>query len=328
MSKGMKIFPVTVNRIVKTAMVSEIPLGVAQIRAPEFWEKGDRGQGVVIAVIDTGCDINHMDLKERIVGVRNFTMDDGGKADNVTDYCGHGTHVAGTIAATGNGQGVVGVAPEADLLILKALGGAEGEGKYEWIIAAIHYAVQQKVHIISMSLAGYYDMPELHDAIKEAVAAGILVVCAAGNEGAGNGKGNSSGISYPAYYNEVISVGAVDYNSKATSFTNFNSKIDLVAPGLNIVSTYPDNALISLSGTSMAAPHVSGALALIINWSKKDFGRELTESELYAQLIKRTLTLDYEKKLVGNGILYLDAVEKLEECLNKARCEDSKAKKS
>ena len=91
------------------------------IKAPEYWNKGDRGRGVVIAVIDSGCDCDHVDLKDRIIGKYNFTSDDGGNPENVTDYIGHGTHVAGIIGASQNGKGVVGVAPLCSLLILKAL---------------------------------------------------------------------------------------------------------------------------------------------------------------------------------------------------------------
>ena len=253
------------------------------IKAPEYWNKGDRGRGVVIAIIDSGCDCTHVDLKDRIIGKYNFTEDDGGDPEIVTDYLGHGTHVTGTIGASQNGQGVVGVAPLCSLLILKALN-KKGQGTEEDIAKAINYAVRKKVNIISMSLGSTEETPLIHEAVKKAVESNILVVCAAGNEG--DSDGDTEELSYPAVYSECISVGAVDYSKNIARFTNSNKSVDLVAPGVSIMSTYPNNKYANLQGTSMATPHVSGALALIINWSRKDFGREMSETELYAQLIR------------------------------------------
>lgn len=295
---------------------TEIPKGVSMIKAPEFWSKGDKGEGVVIAVLDSGCDCEHIDLKDRIIGKYNFTEDDNGNPDIVTDYVGHGTHVAGTIAATKSGQGIVGVAPLSSLLILKVLN-RFGEGTEEALEAAIDYAISQRVHIISMSLGSTEETPIIHEAIKRAVKENILVVCAAGNEG--DNDGDTEELSYPAAYDECISVGAVDYSKNIARFTNSNKGVDLVAPGINIMSTYPGNRYAILQGTSMATPHVSGALALIINWSKKDFGRDLSETELYAQLIKHTASLGLKKTLVGNGLLYLLAPEVLERHIAKIK---------
>ena len=95
--------------------VNELPEGIKVIKAPELWAKGFKGKDIKIAVLDTGCDINHPDLKDRIVGGKNFTDDDGGKEDVISDYNGHGTHVSGTIAANDSNGGISGVAPEASL---------------------------------------------------------------------------------------------------------------------------------------------------------------------------------------------------------------------
>ena len=119
---------ISYNQISEDNKAEGIPDGVKMIKAPEFWEKGRYGEGIVIAIIDTGCDINHPDLHDRIVGVKNFTDDDNGQSDIVIDYVGHGTHVAGIIAANKNGTGIVGVAPKAKLLIIKAL------SHWRWII--------------------------------------------------------------------------------------------------------------------------------------------------------------------------------------------------
>lgn len=210
MSQKLSLIPFYIESFVEP--LAEIPQGVTMSQAPEIWDRSEKGKGVVVAVIDTGCDSRHPDLKDRIIGGRNFTDDDQSDANNFTDYSGHGTHVAGTIAASLNGQGVAGVAPEADLLILKVLRKdpvtGNFSGTYEWVIQAIDYAIEQKVQIISMSLGGPYNHPGLHAAVKRAISKNILVVCAAGNEG--DGRHDTTEFSYPAGYNEVISVGAID----------------------------------------------------------------------------------------------------------------------
>ncbi|QFT90355.1 Major intracellular serine protease precursor [Bacillus sp. THAF10] len=299
----------------------QIPEGIELIQAPSLWQQGYKGKDMVIAVIDTGCDTKHPDLHGRILEGKNFTDDDNGAEDNITDYNGHGTHVAGTIAAINPASGVVGVAPEAKLIILKALGGKNGSGEYEWIVNAINYAVSKNVDIISMSLGGPLDVSELHDAIKAAVNQNILVVCAAGNEGDGNH--HTDEFSYPAAYTEVISVGSISLQRKSSYFTNSNNEIDLVAPGERIISTIPDGRYAVYSGTSMSAPHVAGALALIKSVTEKEFSRVLSEPELYAQLIKRTIPLGYPKSLEGNGLVYLTAPDLLADYLRQKNIAES-----
>ncbi|GGH87144.1 major intracellular serine protease [Pullulanibacillus pueri] len=293
---------------------SEIPKGVELIQAPAIWGASEKGRGVVVAVIDTGVQTDHPDLADRIIGGYNFTTDYDSDPNNFYDNNGHGTHVSGTIAAAENEKGVVGVAPEASILALKVLT-SEGSGQYDWIIKGIQYATNwrgangEKVGVISMSLGGPEDVPEMHEAIIEAVNNGIPVVVAAGNEGDGNEK--TSEFSYPGSYNEVIEVGAVDLDLKLADFSDTNNEVDLVAPGVNIVSTYIKNQYATLSGTSMATPHISGAIALLINLTKNYFDRTLTEPELYAQLIRRTLPLGNRGSAEGNGFLQLDLVNQL-----------------
>ncbi|KAF0817510.1 MULTISPECIES: S8 family peptidase [unclassified Cytobacillus] len=305
MEQSVRVIPYKV--IQQEEDVNEVPSGVELIQAPKVWSES-KGKGIKVAVLDTGCDISHPDLKDRVVGGRNFTDDDNSDPNSFKDYNGHGTHVAGTIAAHENDAGVIGVAPEADLLIVKVLN-KDGSGQYEWIINGIHYAIEQNADIISMSLGGPADVPELHDAIKAAVDKNILVVCAAGNEG--DGDDSTDEFAYPGCYNEVISVGAVNLKRDSSEFTNSHNEIDLVAPGEGILSTFLDGKYATLSGTSMAAPHVSGALALIKEFANKQFERKLTEPELYAQLIRRTVPLGNSPKLEGNGLVYLTVPEHL-----------------
>lgn len=319
MEKLVHLIPYKVdNQLFET---HQIPEGVDMIQAPSLWNRGFKGKDTVIAVIDTGCDTSHPDLEGRVIASRNFTDDDNGDPEKITDYNGHGTHVAGTIVAINAESGVIGVSPEAKLLILKALAGEEGSGSYEWVTSAIEYAVSQKVDIITMSLGGPIDVPELHDAIKTAMENQILVVCAAGNEG--DGKHSTEEFSYPAGYNEVISVGAVSLQRKSSYFTNSNNEVDVVAPGEKIISTIPGGRYAVFSGTSMSAPHVAGALSLIKNLSESEFERKLTEPELYAQLIKRTIPLGYPKSLEGNGLIYLTAPELLADYLKQINIEES-----
>ncbi len=311
----LHLIPYRVEEIAEQA--SQIPEGVRMIQAPEVWDDAERGKGNIVAILDTGCQRDHPDLQDRIIGGRNFTSDFNGDADNFDDNNGHGTHVAGTVAASfRTDKGIAGVAPEAHLLILKVLTG-EGSGEYQGIIDAIHFAIEWKgpkeetVSVISMSLGGPEDVEELYAAIRRAVRAGIPVVCAAGNEG--DDIHDTDEFAYPGAYGEVIQVGAVDFDRRIANFSNTNDEIDLVAPGVDIYSTFPGGKYASLSGTSMATPHVSGALVLIKNIAEKEFARELTEAELYAQLVRRTMPLGYPKTAEGNGLLALDVMNKIEQ---------------
>ncbi|MFC4617159.1 S8 family peptidase [Camelliibacillus cellulosilyticus] len=307
----VRLIPFTVEEILDAAPAKTedaVPPGIKMIEAPDVWEACEYGKNAVIAVIDTGCQLDHPDLKDRVIDGRNFTDDYNGDPDMYNDNNGHGTHVCGTIAAAKSGEGVVGVAPAARLLVLKALAG-DGSGQTEWIIDAISYCLDwrgpkdETVTVISMSLGGPDDDPELHDAVKKAVDHNILVVCAAGNEG--DGRTDTPETSFPGDYVEVVEVGAVDYARQLASFSNTNDNVDVVAPGVNVLSTYLDSQYAVLSGTSMATPHVSGALALIKTWADREFGRALTEPELYAQLIRRTTELGIPKSGEGNGLVAL-----------------------
>ncbi|MCH1959529.1 S8 family peptidase [Romboutsia hominis] len=280
--------------------------GVDMIKARDMWKESNKGSGVRIAVIDSGCDIYHESLKNNIVEVRNFTNEDNKNPNIVTDRVGHGTHVIGTIVANNPNNNIVGIAPSAQIYALKAIEG-NGLGKLSWVVNAINYAVEKKVDIISMSLGMGGSSDKLERAVKEAVKKGILVVCAAGNSGDGNA--DSFEYSYPAAYEEVISVGAVDKKGNPASFSNANLVIDVIAPGVEILSTYPNNKYEVLSGTSMATPHVTGSLALLKNWSREEFQRDLSETELYAQLIKHTKSINYPRTIQGNGLVYLAQVK-------------------
>lgn len=276
-----------------------VPSTVAMTNAPLYWQLGYTGKGVKIAIIDTGC-CNHPDLTTNIIGGKNFTSEDGGNQNIFNDYCGHGTHCAGTIA--GNGH-IMGIAPNASLLILKVLN-RSGNGTVQGVIDAINYAVSQKVDIISMSLGVNIKIPELHSAVKNAISRNICLVCAAGNDGDNNASTDE--FSYPAGYEEVISVGAIDLTRNNASFTNSNHWVDCVAPGVDVISTYLNNGYRLMSGTSMATPHATGVLALLIEKFRKEWGRTPTESECYGQLIKNTLDIsNMSRKVQGNGMIYL-----------------------
>ena len=277
--------------------------GAKIIGADKFGERGRYGEGVTIAVIDTGTYINHPDLKDRIVGVKNFTSDDKYNQGNVSDYVGHGTSVAGIIASSGK---ITGVAHKCNLLILKAL--TRSGGKTVWVTDAINYAISQGVDIINMSLGSTNRDDNMYMAIKKAVNKNIMVVCACGNNGDNNI--NTDELNYPSSYNECISVGSISYSRKYSRFSASNKEVDLVTfgEGLNgrgVLSTYPNGLYKENKGTSFSAPFVSGALALLKNWFRDEFKREPSESEMYSQLIKRTYDIGIDRRVVGNGALYL-----------------------
>jgi len=317
MKKKFRLVPYSLDTVEKT--VDEIPDGVKMIEAPHIWDEGFKGEDVVVAIIDTGCQTDHPDLQDRIIGGLNFTTDWDDDATCYEDNNGHGTHVSGTIAALDNGSGVVGVAPRVKLLILKVLS-KDGSGSYAWITDGIKYATNwtgpngECVRVISMSLGGPDDNPELRQAVQEAVAKQICVVVAAGNDG--DDQESTFEYNYPASYNEVIEVAAADITGKLASFSNNNTEVDVIAPGVNILSTWIKGKYARLSGTSMATPHIAGALALLIQKGEYEFNRPLTESEIYALLVQRSVSLGFKKSSEGHGLVKLSYMEKVRSLLN------------
>ena len=304
-----KLIPFTVKSVQEKT--TETPYGVLQINAPEIWARGEKGAGTVIAILDTGIDTTHPDLADRIIDGRNFT--DEGNRDDITDRNGHGTHVAGTISAIENGSGVVGVAPEAKLLICKVLN-RQGSGGYKGITNAIKWATKwkgpngERVRVMNMSLGGPHHDPSQYNAILEACAKGIVICVASGNEG--DSDENTMEYGYPALYNECVTVSACDEKKDLAYFSSNSRQVDVIASGVDVLSTYPTGQYAVLSGTSMATPHVTGALALIINRGEKYFGRTLTESEIYALLVQCCCSLGHKPTSEGHGILDLTGLNK------------------
>lgn len=220
---------------------------------PKVWSV-TQGQGVKVAVLDTGVDVDHPDLADAIVDAKDFT------GDGVEDTNGHGTHCAGVIAARLNDVGFVGVAPQAGLLVGKVLGKG-GQGSFEWIARGIEWAVAKEAHIISMSLGGSVATHRLFIAVHEALAKGVCVICAAGNEG----SLFQNSIGYPGRYGGVVTVASHDENGNPSGFSSRGGEVDFMAPGSNIWSTYENGGYATLSGTSMATPFVAGLAALIIS---------------------------------------------------------------
>ena len=238
----------------------------------------DQRVGVDVAVIDTGIQLNHPDLNVYTAGAKNCST-----GSSAADGNGHGTHVAGTIGALDNTSGVVGVAPGARVWPIRVLNNS-GSGSFSSIICGIDYvtAHASEIEVANMSLGGAgtddnncgnTNGDAMHQAICASVAAGVTYAVAAGNSSA-----NSSGY-VPASYNEVITVSALadfnglpgggaaatcrsDVDDTFASFSNYGSDVDLIAPGVCIYSTWTGSGYNTISGTSMATPHVAGAAAL------------------------------------------------------------------
>ncbi len=269
-----------------STQVQQVPWGVERIEATKVHRDfRDKGSGVKIGVIDTGISLLHPDVK--VYGGANFTDSASYNDDN-----GHGTHVAGTIAALDNTEGVIGVAPDAQLYAVKVLNAA-GQGTYTDVVAGIDWCIDNQMNIISMSLGGPSPNDLLKAAITQAWQKGLLIVAAAGNSG--NASGTGDNVIYPAKYPEAIAVAALDSNNNRASFSSTGPAVEVAAPGVAILSTYLNSGYSSLSGTSMATPHVSGCAALI-----KAADPKLTNQQIRTRLIETAL----DKGAAGRDPLY------------------------
>ena len=250
----------------------ELPWGVERIGADPTsnnLDGGSTGDGINVAVLDTGIDLDHPDLMANVEGEYMALAEVGRyrKHREADDDNGHGTHVAGIIAAEDNAQGVVGVAPDANLYAVKVLD-QNGSGYLSDVIDGINWAESRNtddtttndIHVINMSLGADVGSPELSAAVSAAEKAGILIVAAAGNDG--------EAVDYPAAYPGVIAVAATARDNTAPRWSsrgdgNGDDEVELAAPGVDIYSTYKDGSYETLSGTSMASPHVAGSAALV-----------------------------------------------------------------
>ena len=232
--------------------------GVKRIGSGTVHYGDNKGAAVKVAVIDSGIDYTHPDLDGNYVGGYDFVNDDPDPMDDN----GHGTHVAGTVAAEDNEFGVVGVAPEASLYGLKVLS-ASGGGSWSDIIAALQWAVDNGIHVTNNSYGSSLNPGgTVQAAFDNSSAAGVLHVAAAGNTGNPKGKGNNVG--YPARFDSVIAVAATDSNDNRASFSSTGDTVELAAPGVVINSTKLGGGYVEYNGTSMASPHVAGTAALVI----------------------------------------------------------------
>ncbi len=221
---------------------------------------------MTVAVIDSGIS-RHSALVDAVADYRNFSSD-----PDQYDTLGHGTHVAGVIAAR---SGLAkGIAPDAKLISMKVLGHS-GMGSNEAVAAAVSYAADIKADIACMSLGSPSADSRLHQAIRRAAEAGVIIVCAAGNDG--------GAVNYPAAFPETIGVGAVDREGHACQFSSRGKEIVVSAPGADITSTWLNDGYATISGTSMAAPFVAGTLALYVSAARRD-GRKVGRDDVVKAL--------------------------------------------
>ena len=279
---------------------------VTAFNLPEAW-KHAQGEGVTVAVLDTGCDLDHPDLADNLLPGKNLINPNKPPEDDNQ----HGTHVTGIICAQNNDIGMVGVAPEAKVIPIKVLD-KNGDGHLTTVAQGIYLAIERKADIIAMSLGAPVPVNIVRDAIQAAADKGIPTFVAAGN------AGNTKEVFFPAAYPETIAIGSIDENFKRSKFSNTGRNLDFMAPGGRIFSTVPDNWYAILSGTSMACPFAVGVAALMLSYKrKKKISLKLKTVEDYRSIFRKHATPISDKDLATKkfyqGFGIIDPRKMLEE---------------
>lgn len=252
-----KLFPYTKQDCVSIQEVKQkAGWSITAFDLPKAWEYS-QGDGVIIAVLDTGCQMEHEDLKDNLLEGMNIIK----PGEPPIDKVGHGTHCCGILVAENNDIGVVGVCPKAKVIPVKVLDD-RGNGTLQNVAEGVRWATDRGVDIITMSLGAKCKLQQVRKAIQYAESKNVSVFVAAGN------VGNTSEIFYPANYPETIAIGAIDENFERATFSNTGYELDFMAPGVNILSTVPDNWYSVYSGTSMSCPFAAGIAALLLSHVK------------------------------------------------------------
>ncbi|MCD9024471.1 S8 family peptidase [Cohnella silvisoli] len=252
-------------------LYSEYQWNLPEIATENGWNVTKGSKDVIVAVVDTGVQSDHPDLKGRLVKGTNIVDPSSPPDDDV----GHGTHVAGIIAAeVNNNEGVAGMTWFTKIMPVKVLD-SSGAGSTYSVAEGIIWATDHGAHIINMSLGNYAEAEFLHDALKYAYDHGVVLVAASGND-------NTDRPGYPAAYPEVLAISATDQSEARAEYSNYGDYIDVAAPGTSIPSTYPGSRYAALSGTSMASPHVAALASLVRAANSK-----LTNVEIM-ELLRRT----------------------------------------
>ncbi len=289
--------------------LSSLQYGARQMRAEQL-HKLSTGRGVKVALIDTGVDYDHSDLKGRVVDRANFVEDDKSFKTDV-----HGTLVAGVIAARpNNGIGIYGVAPGVSLIAIKSLKPRQSnslvaDGSSHTVAQGLEYAISNGARIINLSIGGPRE-PLVTRLTRAAIARGITVVAAVGNDG------KDAQPKYPAALEEVLAVTSVDSRDQLYSLASRGDYVDVAAPGVEIVSTAPGNKFNTFSGTSMAAPHVTALVALLLQSNPS-----LTPGEIKTVLEKTARDLGPVGRDKDSGSGVVDACGAFQRATNKKVCE-------
>jgi subtilisin family serine protease len=255
---------------------------------PDAW-RVSQGEGVTVAVLDTGCDLDHPDLADNLLPGFNFLNPKKKPWDDNE----HGTHVAGIICALDNDIGTVGVAPKSKVLPIKVLD-SKGDGNLLNVAKGIRWAVKHGADMLCLSLGAPRPIQQVRKAIQWAAKKGVPCFVAAGN------AGKTKEVFYPAAYPETISIGSIDEDLDRSDFSNTGKRLDFLAPGGKIFSTVPDNWYAFLSGTSMAAPFACGVAALLLSYVRRNTDLSLKTVDDYKKVLKAHTTPVRNRKIAGN----------------------------